>query len=166
MRLPRVPKLPKNFWRKLLKIINEKPETFRMSIWHGKFRNIGTKREPIYTVNTIDAEPLIECRDDGCTTVHCMAGWATFLTKGGLTLETKLREMRRVDDWLRLEESSGVRLERGDGVTANAAQLIIHQAGWGRHVKRVDFFTSESTARDKIEKLAKLEARREQRARQ
>ena len=158
MRLPRIPKLPKNFWRKLLSIVTEEPSRLYMTIWHGKWTSVGG------SLVHMNASRLIRCKDDGCTTTHCMAGWATFLTRGGLRLEVELSRMGS-GDLYRLAERHGVDLYLGDGTTACAAYLLLHKAGWSKHIMQSDFFSDNETALEKIKHLAKVEARRERDAR-
>lgn len=130
-----------------------------MNIFHGKY-SPAPWHKTLNILQGASAYTLIACKPNECNTVHCMAGWTTFLTRGGLKLEMAIEELD-FGDWDRLQKAEGTKLDLGDGVTACAAYLILHKAGWGRNIRLKDFFVDDATASRKIKRLAKLEAERE-----
>lgn len=156
----KVPPLPLDFWRRLDKLIEKRPYKLNMGLWHGT-------REG----SDLQAEEVQNTKREGthCNTTHCMAGFATFLTPGGLRFEAALSKRNLEED--ALEDASLQYFEKllkhsiFDGWsaddTAGAAALIFLKSGWYRYMKRGEFIQDNETARRRIKHLANLEARRE-----
>lgn len=154
-----VPDAPKNLWRKMLKkVTNSKGQLNRgrlnMGYWHAF-----EKKYDDY-VNLEMAETKKEV---ACSTVHCMAGWTTVLTPGGIELENKLRKKlgSDTDQAEKLFQSVSEYAGEAEGEVGLAALLILEKAGWSEHVTWSHFVNlTESSAMKLIRKLAKMEGER------
>jgi hypothetical protein len=92
--------------------------------------------------------------DVNCSTTHCLAGWITWLTPGGLELEKEIN--RRQEEGVPLYLPPVVR--RYDmfarSPPASAALLIMNKAGLIQHFDGNCFTAPHEVARELIWKLA------------
>ncbi len=143
----KVPKAPKDLWRKMLAIITEDPDKLQMDVWHGR----GTKNE---WGSCIVYEVQGSARK--CATTHCQAGFVTYLTKGGYDLETEINRRRLVNSSEKMQEELGISeyVDQASDTVEMAALWILEKSGWSKDVRHGHFFRSNSEALE-------IEARRE-----
>jgi len=156
MREINIPRAPRDLWRRILTHVTKEPDTLHMSVWHGSWKE-GPEPEVIRADTA---------RARACSTTHCMAGWVTFLTPGGLKLEENIERrflIEKPDDVLRDEYGLSEYVIRGcDDTTSMAALLILEKAGWADELDKRMFFRPRPEVLRLIKRLAKLEAKREE----
>ena len=153
-----IPDAPKNLWRRMLRKVTTKDgrrkPNLNMGYWHAFEQKMG------------DGTMELECADTkkevSCSTVHCIAGWTTVLTPGGLAFEDKIKN--KLDAYLtneKFHEGLSDYVSGADGETGMAALLILEKAGWNEHVNWRDFVdVTETDGLKLIKRLAKLEGDR------
>lgn len=155
-----IPDAPKNLWRQMLKKVTDRKGRLNrgrldMGYWHA----IEKKYD-----GGVDLEMADTKKEVACSTVHCMAGWTTILTPGGLAFEDKIRKkFDSQSDVTRTKFFNSVSeyAEEADSEVGMAALLIMEKAGWSEHVKWRHFTDmTETKAMQFIRKMAKLEGER------
>lgn len=153
-RLLKVPQAPPDLFCKIRRRIQCRENALDMRWWHGSYRKDGSYRW------------LYQPEDMSCATVHCLAGWITFLTPGGLELEKEIE--RRIHDGKSLHLSSEVQRYANFGhISAGiAALLICHKAGLKDHIHSSHFTSTHHHAKETIWMIADMEKERAEQAKE
>lgn len=155
----RIPKAPKRLFRTIWSIVSKQPDRFYMGDWH-RSNSVGYSMHAESLLN-MHAEKVGPRSKEmkTCSTVHCMAGWITYATRGGLELERFLHDMDSRDmplnEWWNTSVSDyakSISLPTGQ-----AALLILEKSGWAPYVKGKDFLMSDKPGLKKLKQLMELE---------
>jgi hypothetical protein len=158
-----VPTAPHDLWRRIYQRVTEHPETFSMETWHGHRIKTFCGGE-----QTEDLVQVLEgVKEKRCASTHCVAGYITFLTPGGLRYEENLNRRQVVYNLREMLMAQGLndRAIMSSDVTGTAAWMILEKSGWMKDLKPGVFTSSRDAALRELKRLARLEAQRERKQR-
>lgn len=141
----KVPMAPQDLFIKIRRRIRRNERALNMKWWHGRYTKDGRL---IY---------IYPCDKVECATAHCLAGWITWLTPGGLELEKEIQRRWSESEPLNIEPTLAGWAEFKHSATAVAALLITRKAGWRGHITWTQFTTTDQRARELIESFAEME---------
>jgi hypothetical protein len=157
-----IPSPPRDLFRTIQRRIRRRPHGLQLDVWHGRrLRLLTNWHREVYEVDLLITREDIE----RCSTVHCVAGWVTFLTRGGLAFEETIRQMLNTCKGLRRLEGMMPNLEAlttaaaDQGAPAVAAHLILTKkwpglrtdlAFYGNNRERAEAFIADLAQREKL----------------
>ena len=144
-KLLKIPQAPPDLFCKIRRRIQRRENALDMRWWHGSYRKDGSYRW------------LYPPEDVSCATAHCLAGWVTFLTPGGLELEKEIERRLINSKSLHLTPEVQRYSEFGHSSTGIAALLICHKAGLKDNIHSSHFTSPHNYARQVIWTVADLE---------
>lgn len=151
-KLLRIPQAPPDLFCKIRRRIQRRENALDMRWWHGSYRKDGSYRW------------LYQPEDMSCATAHCLAGWITFLTPGGLALEKEIEKRFAENRSLNLHGDVHRYADFGHSSAGIAALLICHKAGLKDHIYSGHFTSTHHHAKEVIWTIADMEKEKAERA--